>query len=102
MQELTKHHLLSSHRNSSIPLHYVQKSSITQTKFTYLLVVSIEQGILLISRSNLFHSLVKLRFVDIELHIGSVVLQILSLEAQVERALDPSSAASDDIGLGER
>ena len=66
-----------------------------------LFVVRVEQCILLISCPNLLHGLVQLGLVNIELHVGSVVLQILSLEAQIEGTLDPSGAAGDDLGISE-
>lgn len=65
-----------------------------------LFVVRVEQCILLISCPDLLHSLVQLGLVNIELHVGSVVLQILSLEAQIKGTLDPSGAAGDDLGIG--
>ena len=61
----------------------------------------VEQCILLISCPDLLHSLVQLGLVNIELHVRSVVLQVLSLEAQIEGTLDPSGAAGDDLGIGE-
>ena len=67
----------------------------------YLFVVRVEQCIFLISCPDLLHGLVQLGLVNIELHVGSVVLQILSLEAQIEGTLDPSGAAGDDLGIGE-
>ena len=66
-----------------------------------LFVMRVEQCILLISCPDLLHGLVQLGLVNIELHVGSVVLQILSLEAQIEGTLDPSGAAGDDLGIGE-
>ena len=64
-----------------------------------LFVVCVQQCVFLISCPDLLDSLVQLRLVNIQLHVGSVVLQILSLEAQIEGTLDPSGAAGNDLGI---
>lgn len=60
----------------------------------------VQQCVFLISCPDLLDSLVQLRLVNIQLHVGSVVLQILSLEAQIEGTLDPSGPAGNDLGIG--
>lgn len=87
--------LLHSTNQPLIHLHVTTRIAVC------LFVVRVEQCILLISCPDLLHGLVQLGLVNIELHVGSVVLQILSLEAQIEGTLDSSGAASNELGIGE-
>lgn len=60
----------------------------------------IELSILVVPCSNLLNIRINFSFENIQFHLGGIMLQALSLEAQVDGALQTASASGEYFRIG--